>query len=323
MAEENNVMEDVERIEVTPAEGDDYVEDPNATPVEEGAKGGDEGDDANVAGQSKEKLVSHSNHKPASQAGKKPEGEDGDESSETGNGDTGDDAGGTVKEGEDGLKDVPSETPRERALRAELVKMRALRRQDRTDELGLGHGTPATVAPAQRELSQKSKEVLGKYKPAEINALREVIPALAEEMGFVKADDLSQQTYSQQSQSVLDGFLDQHKEYLPENDSDGTLWNAFKTEFSLYQKPANPKDYVKIFNRVHQAIFGIKPAGDKGSLTAAQQKINVASHAGTSGPVRSNQPARSTRGASGLRTDMLKGFSDDEVESIRSRAQGD
>lgn len=312
MAEQNIV--DVDTIYIEPTKDGENVEDPNKKDGDEnaddqgGAGGEDEGsDDGAAAGARKPKEQLIDNSKPAAQAGAKPEGGDGGSASA-------DDGKGKV--GPDGLKDVAGETPTERALRAELATTRAKLRQERKEELQLGNA-PTQGAPAKHEASPEAKKVLEKYKPAEIAALREVLPALADEMGYVKAADLSQQTYAGQAQAVLDDFLTEHKEYLPENDKDGVLWNAFKQEYGLYQKPANPKDFQKIFNRIHTAIFGIKPAGDKGAITAQQQKINVASHAGASGTARTNAPAKPA--TPGLRLDMLKGFSDEEKEEIAGR----
>ena len=306
MAEQKNEgVEDVERVEIAPAGGDDVEETADGDePEAESEGGGEEG--AEGAAPVRQTTV-HSKQTPAAQAG------DGDEGG--GEPPDGGDGEGTV--GADGLRDVPGETPRERALRAQLKEARGRLRQERTEELGLAHGAPASQAAPAAEISEETKRILAKYPANEVAGLREVIPILAKEMGFVKADDLTKQSYESQAEGVLQGFLDQHKEYLPENDHDGTLWNAFKAEFALYNKPANPKDYQKIFNRVHTAIFGIKPAGDQGALTAARKKIEVASHAGASAPGRTNGIARQAPSAAALRLDMLKGFSDEELAEMQ------
>ena len=312
MAENNDIVEDVERVEIQPAGDGENVEDPNeADEAEEGAEGEDEGGAEGAAAAPQPEQRISKKQTPAAPAG---------DAAEDGDGEAGKD-----KVGEDGLHDVEGETPRERALRAELAKTRGRLRKEQGQDLGLARGQQPAPAQQQEkpELSQRRQELEKKFGPAAIANLKEVLPLLAEEMGFVKAEDLSKQSYEEQSEAVLQGFLDQHKEYLPENDKDGVLWNAFKAEFGLYNKPANPKDYQKIFNRVHTAIFGIKPAGDKGSLTAAQQKITVASHAGASGPGRSGIQSRNSGRAPGIRTDMLKGFTDEERERIANRAQGD
>lgn len=317
MAEPVNKIEDIDKVYVKPSGDGENVSDPNAEPEGEAAEGSGDGEgDGESEGASagnrhpKEEIIDNSHkQKPPAQAGEGSESADGSAAGAA--------SEGKGKTGPDGLRDVNGETPTERALRGELAIARSKLRQERKEELGLDRpAAQAAAAPAQAAASQ---EVLKKYKPAEIAAFREVQAAIAEEMGYVKAADLSQQAYASQSQQVLDDFLSAHKEYLPENDREGVLWGAFKQEFGLYQKPANPKDFQKIFNRIHTAIFGIMPAGDRGAINAAQQKINVASHAGASGPSRTERPARASAGTPGLRLDMLRGFDDDEKEGIAGR----
>lgn len=321
MAEAKNKIEDVETVYVKPAGGenvDEGADDQNGAAAgaddaaDEGADdqgGDDEGSGEGAAAgqrQPKEKIVDTSKIKPVAPAGQQAAGGSGSND-------------GKKKPGPDGLVDVEGETPRERALRGQLAIANRKIRGDQAQELGI-EKAPQAAAPAQREPNAANAEILKKYKPAEIAALREVLPALADEMGYVKAADLNQQTYAQQAQGVLNEFLDAHPEYSAENDQGGVLWDAFKNEYALFNKPADPKDFKKIFNRIHTSIFGIKPAGSNGALNAAQAKINVASHAGASGPARSSAPAQ-RQATPGLRIDMLKGFTDEEKEAIVGGAE--
>lgn len=225
-------------------------------------------------------------------------------------------------ENPNGLKRLPEETPREFALRSELTKTRGLLRKQRTDEV-METIRPITPAAKVPELDERTKEVLAKYPKEQLDALREVMPALAAEMGFVRKDELAGSSYADQAQTALDGFLEKHPEYTPEKDHDGTLWTAFKAEFAQYRQPENPKDYRRLFEKVHASVFGIQPGGDLPKVQAAQQKVRVASHAGASGPTANRQTNTRSGAGSGLRLDMLKGFDDDEKDRIASRAQGD
>jgi len=212
--------------------------------------------------------------------------------------------------GDDDLAVIEGETPRERALRLEVTRLRKAGRQDRANEI---LGSQETTAADKPEISPERKKVLEKYNPEEISALRETIDVLAEEMGFVRKDQLTTTTYVDRANDELNAFLDKHPEYLPENDKDGTLWTAFKNEYGLYKQPSNPKDFTKIFERVHRDVFGIKPARDLSKTAAAGEKVKVASHA-------TNAPAPAVRqrtaAPQGLRTDMLKGFSDEELAEL-------
>lgn len=210
---------------------------------------------------------------------------------------------------EDGLADVEGETPKERALRVTITNLRGKLRKEQAGEI-LGGNAP--VPAAKKDLSDQDKAVLGKYKPEEIAALKEVLPVLAKDMGYVRSDDLAGATYAEKSQEILDGFLEKHPEYLPENDKDGTLWTAFKAEYGLYKQPGDPRDFKKIFDRIHKDVFGIKPSGPLPKVNAQQEKTKVASHAGASSKGTPPASRADKPSATGLRTDMLKGFTDEE-----------
>lgn len=276
-----------EVVHITPAGDDEEVILPEGTdPASEGDEGEEVEDDTDTT--KPDKIVDT----------KKPPAEDAGAHDGT----------GTV--GADGLKDVEGESPATRALRAELMKVKSQLRKERSEEVFAGqHPAPQ---PKRGELSDADKEVLGKYKPEEIGALKEVLPVLAREMGYVRADDLAGQSYADKAQETLDSFLEKHPEYLPENDTGGTLWNAFKAEYGLYKQPSNPKEFAKIFDRIHRDVFGIKPAGPLPKVQAQQEKTKVASHAGASSTATASRERVGKPAASTFRTDALKGFTDEE-----------
>ena len=280
-------VNDREVVHITPAGDDEEVILPEGTdPASEGDEGEEVEDDTDTT---KPDEIVKTKKPPAENAGA-------------------DEGTGTV--GSDGLKDVDGETPRERALRKELTDTRKQLRGERGQEVfGGQHPAPQ---PKRGELSDQDKSVLGKYKPEEIGALKEVLPVLAKEMGYVRADDLAGQSYADKAQETLDSFLEKHPEYLPENDTNGTLWNAFKAEYGLYKQPANPKDFSKIFDRIHRDVFGIKPAGPLAKVQAQQEKTKVASHAGASSTTAAPRERAGKPAAQGFRTDALKGFTDEE-----------
>jgi len=210
----------------------------------------------------------------------------------------------------DSTERLPDEAPQTYALRMELMKTRSLLREQRGHEL-LGEPDTPAAAPVAKPVAPANEEILKKYKPEEIKAVEEVVKAL----GYVKSDQLQTQTYSEKGQAQLDAFLEKHPEYSPENDPKGDLWNAFKTEFSLYKQPADPKDFARIFNRVHATVFGIQQQAPSGKTAAATEKVNIASRG--SAPAPSNTTVR-TRvvGPGGIRTDMLKGFTPEELAEM-------
>lgn len=289
-------VKDVETVHIAPASADDEdVEDETEDTEPESSQEETEGDDESAESEDETE-------------------EDGPDTEDT---TTTDDKKPIV--GDDGLTEIEGETPRERALRSELTKTRDKLRKEQSEDLFNGN---RTQAPVKKEMSPERKATLAKYDPKEIDALREVIPALAEEMGFVRKDELSSNNFEEKSQDVLDTFLEKHPEYLPENDKDGSLWKAFGTEFSQYKTPTNPKDFARIFEKVHRDVLGIKPAGAlQTKVKAQQEKTKVASHSGTSPAAPASRKAVKATG--GLRTDMLKGFSQEEIDEMTSDDEDD
>lgn len=214
----------------------------------------------------------------------------------------------------DDLAEVEGETPRERALRLEVTRLKGIARKDRGAEL---LGTDPLPPPVKKELDPQMVEVLKKYKPEEIQSLREVLPVLAQEMGYVRSQDLSATTYTEKASSELDTFLEKHKEYLPENDKDNLLWGRFQEEYKLYKQPTDPRDFRRIFDKIHKDIFGIKVAGEgKSKVQAAERKVQSASHIGASTPTRAAITQKQKTNTSGLRLDKLQGFTDEELADM-------
>lgn len=206
---------------------------------------------------------------------------------------------------------IPGETPRERALRLEVTNQKRINRQ----LMGQGLGIKSENKPEKKELSDDKKKVLAKYKPEDMQNLREVFGVLAEDMGFVLKDELGANTYTDKAGEELEKFLESHPEYLPENDNGNILWDSFRKEYALYKQPENPKDFKKIFDRVHQTVFGIKSAGDIKKIDASKEKVKVASHSGAS---KTTQAASKGKAPAGLRFDMLQGFSDEEKAELEN-----
>lgn len=276
---ENEPVEIVERASVTPA-GDDEETVDAGDAAEGGAETGDEGEAEPVTRGPKEQIVRRQSTS-------------------------------TTEEDED---DNSNETPREKARRHEIERLKGLIRKDRTSEIMGGMTAPGVP---KKELPADKAAVLQKYKPDELNHLREVLPILAEEAGYVRSDQLAGQSYNERASAELDSFLEKHPEYLPENDKDNMLWGQFQNEFAMYRQPPDPKTFKRIFERVHRDVFGIKVAGEgKGATVAAQRKVASASHAGASAPARAVTSTRPKTNTSGLRLDMLKGFSEDEIADL-------
>lgn len=195
-------------------------------------------------------------------------------------------------------KPVEGETPRERALRLEATRLKGLLREQRKDELFI---KKETVSPKDEELAG--------YDPEELKRFETV----AKKLGFARTDEIIYQTTQDKLNSEFDSFIESHQEYAPENDKDGVLWNQFKSEFSLYNPPKDQKTLRKVLNKVHNDIYGVQPAKNLSKINASQEKIKVASHVGAS-TGKDTQVKREQQPV--LRTDALRGFTDEEKKEI-------
>lgn len=218
-------------------------------------------------------------------------------------------------------KAVEGETIREKALRLETSRVKKLLREERTKKL-IGDVQPQ--ATTSTELSAEEKEVLKGFDQEQVTNQEKLFNILAKKRGLVNKDEFTKQTYTETAQAVLDEFLENHEEYSAEKDPDGLLWKQFKEEFNLYQKPANPKDFKKIFNRVHNGIFDITttPKQTPAQAAAKQEKLQVASAGATAAkPGRLSDRRQAPSSANSelskvARSGGLKGFSEKELNEL-------
>lgn len=197
-------------------------------------------------------------------------------------------------------KPVEGETPRERALRLETTRLKGLLREQKREELFV----------KQPFIQQQKDEDFSEYDSEELARFEK----LATKMGFAKKDEIIRQTVMDKNNNEFESFLEAHPEYAPENDTDGTLWNQFKSEFALYNPPQDPKTLKKVLNKVHNEVYGVQPAKNLSKISASQEKIKVASHTGAS--AGKSTVLTKTQAPSGLRLDAMKGFSPEEIKQI-------
>ncbi|RJO60387.1 hypothetical protein C4544_05170 [candidate division WS5 bacterium] len=199
-------------------------------------------------------------------------------------------------------KAVEGETPRERALRKEVERLRAKTRERKEKDIF-----------GEKKEEQKTPKVdLSQYEPEEITKFKGILETLADDLGFVKKDDVQSYTYKDKANEILNEFLDNHPEYSPEKDKDDTLWNRFKEEYSLYKQPEDPKLLKKLFQKIHNEITDNKPM-EKGKILAKQEKIKVASHGGTS---KQKSSAEKEAKIDPSLTAHLRGFSKEDMQEI-------
>jgi len=217
---------------------------------------------------------------------------------------------------------VANETPRERALRKELERVREEKRALQSASL-LAKDVSNKTGSEARQPSDRVKELREKYDETQISELREILEVVGEEIGFVRAEEIERTTYQQRSTEVLDSFLKEHPEYLPENDSGDVLWNQFQQEIKGFTQPQNPQDWKTTLEKAHLLVSGqkrISISSNPDNLNKAlskQSKIRAASHS-TGSPSESQQkapsPASSGKGAE-VRP-YLHGFSDEDLKEM-------
>lgn len=181
---------------------------------------------------------------------------------------------------------VPGETPREKALRKEITRLRTNLRKN-----GLSEVIPSDEAAPSSEQQDALKQLrdLG-YSDEQIASMETAIDVLAQRKGYVKKSETQQEVVS----TLVDELLEAHPEYKPENDADDIRWTRFNEiiKSGVYNLAGKSKKELQaIFNRVHRDVVDElgepeAPATAKKEepnlkKTAAQlQKVRSVAHSG-------------------------------------------
>jgi hypothetical protein len=149
-----------------------------------------------------------------------------------------------------------------------------------------------------------------------------LIELAAKRLGLVRKDEAMQMqqtaTYQEKLDTYKNEWLNQHPEYLPENDPDDKNWNQLKSTIDTYFKaPGSPKEIVKVLDAAHKMVnpHAVLPIRQKASVDAAKEKITSASKAvGTGTSSKSGSPQK--RG--GVNAGAFVGFSEEEINELLS-----
>jgi hypothetical protein len=215
------------------------------------------------------------------------------------------------------IKDVPGETPKERALRLEVTRLRRASREKEQGEL-------IKEQPVAIEDDKTDEELknLG-YDENQIVGLKKVVDIIASKQGYVKKSN----TYKEMADATLNGFIEEHPEYAPENDKDDVYWGRFKSilnsDYNLNGK--NSKQITSIFERVDRDVkeeLGEKEL-EKDKIEAKKRKVGDISHGG-SGSSKDKPDKTEKVVAGGNKTFIssshpnlvFKGFDEGEVEEM-------
>jgi hypothetical protein len=168
-----------------------------------------------------------------------------------------------------GPKPVEGETPRERALRFEVERLRKVNKEKKKTEFFKEEEQPKVEEPAKEEVD------LSGYNQDELSNFDKLMGVYAKKHGFVTKGDKSEVL-----DEVLDDFIENHPEYDSKNDPDNLLWDKFRSEYSIYKRPNNPKDFKKLLEKVNLEVVGNSKI-DPAIVAAQQTKLKTAAHGGT------------------------------------------
>jgi len=213
------------------------------------------------------------------------------------------------------IKEVAGETPKERALRLEVTRLKRAARQKSQDEI-----FKQDKAKVSEDDYQELKD-LG-YDEDQIKTLDKAFDIIGTKKGFVRKD----QTWKETAQSTLEQFIEENPEYAPENDKEDVYWGRFneilKNDYNIAGK--NPKQLKSIFERVDRDVE--EELGDneskEGKLEAKKQKIRSVSAGAAASTVKSGESktvvnsGNKTYVSSNHPGLVFKGFDEDEVKEF-------
>lgn len=214
------------------------------------------------------------------------------------------------------IKDVEGETPREKALRLEVTRLRKERREKEQNELLKS----SNVENNNEEIDYKELEESG-YTQEQIKDLSKMVNVIVSKSGYIKKD----QSYQEMANSTLNSFIKEHNEYAPENDKDDFRWSKFneilKNDYNLKGKSQEQiKSILEKVDRDVKLELGEVEDKKQGKIEAQKQKISVISHGTSSTSSKSKENSIKAIPA-GNKTVIIgghpfKGFDDDEIEDF-------
>lgn len=168
---------------------------------------------------------------------------------------------------------VAGETPREKALRLELQRLREVVRKNNVKE------TFATKEELSEEAKSSYNDLKAKgYTDQQIADMEVAIDIIASKKGYVKTDPV------QSVQVVVDSFVEENPEYKPSNDKNDERWNKFNEILNggTYNLKGKTADQLKrIFNKVNQDVIEelgpAKVSSNQNQKSAQIHKLQVSS----------------------------------------------
>lgn len=157
------------------------------------------------------------------------------------------------------------ESERERLLR-EVAELRRLRRELRIEQ----KETPKPQEP----LIVNKDDGLSDIDPTSVEIVQKVLQKELQKYGHVTREEMERSRYESVKQEEIEKFLNEFKEYTPENDPKNTNWDILNEHIQrFYKAPDNPRDIGQLLRLAHRNIVRAAPVKQD---AAAQHRVAVA-----------------------------------------------
>lgn len=139
--------------------------------------------------------------------------------------------------------------------------------------------------------------------------------------GLVPKQELEKISFETSRKNSEKAFFNTHKEYLPANDPDDSLFTALKAELSLYVQPTDPEQIAQLFERAHAEVKKKFPTRFKTPVatdtTAARERIKL-QQMGSGGSGSGSQQKSSKAPLSARQKDELLrgGWTEEEISKM-------
>ena len=135
--------------------------------------------------------------------------------------------------------------------------------------------------------------------------------------GLVPKSEFQKMSYQERHKASEESFYEKHPEYLPENDSDDTLYNSLKKELSLYATPSDPKLISRLFEKAHDSVLKLYPTKFKTS----KSEYNIDKDINKSVRIKSRALGGSSGGSGADKSDSSgsdkKSFSEVQIRALQ------
>jgi hypothetical protein len=157
---------------------------------------------------------------------------------------------------------------------------------------------------------------LSEFDQDEIQRMEKIMRA----KGYVPKHEIEEAMVKTSLKEAQEEWINEHAEYLPDNDPDDILYEALRQEIALYAQPKSVRQVKSLLDRANREVkrqFSGKSSGQDNSSTARQARKQIASAGSViSKPSSSDKTSKSTL-TPAQREELLRGgFTKEEVDEM-------